>query len=247
MVRSILVLVCALHVAQALVRSGVSRAFDTSLQAASKRSDSMASFKVMEVLTKANTLEASGVDVLHMEVGQPSSSAPPSARKAAQDALAADEAMGYTNPNGLPFVQERIARWYSERHGSDVDPSRVVVTTGSSAGFILSFMSLFDAGDKVGVPSTAYPCYRNVLETFGCEAVPLAGNPADPRSGFDFPTPADVAAAAQDGVRGLILSSPSNPTGAALTAAELEALASSCRENGVRRISGPRHGTGASM
>ena len=204
---------------------------------ASRRSEGMASFKVMEVLTKANSLQASGVDVLHMEVGQPATPAPPAARAAAEAALGRDEAMGYTNPNGLPDVQARIARWYAERHDADVDPARVVVTTGSSAGFILSFMALFDAGDKVGVPSTAYPCYRNLLRTFGCEPVPLAGDAADPRSGFAFPTPADVAAAARDGMRGLILSSPSNPTGAALRADELEALATACAAHGVRFIS----------
>jgi histidinol-phosphate/aromatic aminotransferase/cobyric acid decarboxylase-like protein len=204
---------------------------------ASRRSEGMASFKVMEVLTKANSLQASGVDVLHMEVGQPATPAPPAARAAAEAALGRDEAMGYTNPNGLPDVQARIARWYAERHGADVDPARVVVTTGSSAGFILSFMALFDAGDKVGVPSTAYPCYRNLLRTFGCEPVPLAGDAADPRSGFAFPTPADVAIAARDGVRGLILSSPSNPTGAALRADELAALATACAANDVRFIS----------
>ena len=204
---------------------------------ASRRSEAMASFKVMEVLTKANNLEATGVDVLHMEVGQPATSAPPSARRAAEAALGRDEAMGYTNPNGLPDVAARIARWYEERHGSVVDPRRVVVTTGSSAGFILGFLALFDSGDKVGVPSTAYPCYRNLLRAFGCEAVPLAGDPDDPRSGFGFPTPGDVAAAAGDGVRGLILSSPSNPTGAALDAGELEALATACAAHDVRFIS----------
>ena len=206
--------------------------------ASSRRAAAMASFKVMEVLNKANLLEASGASIMHMEVGQPSSPAPPSARRAAEAELAVDAAMGYTSANGLPELKNRIARWYADRHGSAVDPERIVVTTGSSAGFILSFMALWDAGDKVGVPSTAYPCYRNVLRSLGCEAVPLAGDASDPRSGFEFPTPAQVeAAAAGDGITGLILSSPSNPTGAALSAAELSALAATCDGAGVRFIS----------
>ncbi|KAH8046007.1 transferase [Aureococcus anophagefferens] len=140
--------------------------------ASSRRAAAMASFKVMEVLNKANLLEASGASIMHMEVGQPSSPAPPSARRAAEAELAVDAAMGYTSANGLPELKNRIARWYADRHGSAVDPERVVVTTGSSAGFVLSFMALWDAGDKV------------------------------------------EAAAAGDGIAGLILSSPSNPTGA---------------------------------
>ena len=198
----------------------------------------MASFKVMEVLGKANEMEAAGRSIMHMEVGQPSTPAPPSARRAAEASLAVDAAMGYTSANGLPECQARIAQWYLERHGSVVDPARIVVTTGSSAGFVLSFMALWDAKDKVGVPSTAYPCYRNVLRALGCEAVPLAGDVGDPRSGFEFPTPAQVAAAAEDeGITGLILSSPSNPTGAALDERELAALASTCLARGVRFIS----------
>eukprot|EP00629_Pelagomonadales_sp_RCC1024_P008566 CAMPEP_0119282418 /NCGR_PEP_ID=MMETSP1329-20130426/26696_1 /TAXON_ID=114041 /ORGANISM="Genus nov. species nov., Strain RCC1024" /LENGTH=413 /DNA_ID=CAMNT_0007283075 /DNA_START=120 /DNA_END=1358 /DNA_ORIENTATION=- len=220
---------------QQLLRRGALRPL--ARRASSDRGAQIAGFKVMEVLHHANSLEAAGRDILHMEVGQPSTPAPPHANKAAAAALAADEALGYTSANGLPVVKERIAQWYADRHGSTVDPDRIVITTGSSAGFILSFLALFDAGDRVGVPSTAYPCYRNVLRALGVEAVALAGNPEDPRSGFDFPTPAHVEAAAAEGARGLILSSPSNPTGATLSGAELAALAETCAAKNVRFIS----------
>jgi aspartate/methionine/tyrosine aminotransferase len=168
-----------------------------------------------------------------MEVGQPSTPAPPTARRTAEASLARDEALGYTSANGLPAVKEKIAKWYLDRHGSTVDPARIVVTTGSSAGFILSFLALFDASDLVGVPSTAYPCYRNVLKVLGVTPVALAGDAANPRSGFGFPTPADVTA----DLKGLILSSPSNPTGATLSADELATLAAHCKSNGVKFIS----------
>jgi aspartate/methionine/tyrosine aminotransferase len=209
--------------AVSLTRRGVS----------STRGEGVAGFKVMEVLNAANVLEAGGADVLHMEVGQPSTPAPPTARRTAEASLARDEALGYTSANGLPAVKEKIAKWYLDRHGSTVDPARIVVTTGSSAGFILSFLALFDASDLVGVPSTAYPCYRNVLKVLGVTPVALAGDAANPRSGFGFPTPADVTA----DLKGLILSSPSNPTGATLSADELATLAAHCKSNGVKFIS----------
>ena len=199
----------------------------------STRGEGVAGFKVMEVLHAANTMEAQGADVLHMEVGQPSTPAPPTARRVAESALSRDEALGYTSANGLPQVKERIAQWYLDRHGSVVDPDRIVVTTGSSAGFILSFLALFDAGDRVGVPSTAYPCYRNVLRVLGVEPVPLAGDASNPRSGFGFPQPSDIT----DDLKGLILSSPSNPTGATLSADELQKLAETCSAKGVKFIS----------
>ena len=140
----------------------------------STRGEGVAGFKVMEVLNAANIMEAGGADVLHMEVGQPSTPAPPTARRVAEAALSRDEALGYTSANGLPQVKERIAQWYLERHNSVVDPDRIVVTTGSSAGFILSFLALFDAGDKVGVPRRPIPATATSCES-GRGAVPLAG------------------------------------------------------------------------
>lgn len=113
--------------------------------------------QVMDVLRRAKELEAQGRRVFHLEVGQPSTGAPRSAKRAAAAALEAGEAMGYTTASGLPSLQRRIAQWYLDRHDSVVDPERVVVTTGSSAGFVLAFLALFDAGDAVAVPCTAYP------------------------------------------------------------------------------------------
>jgi len=202
------------------------------------------SFKVMDVLRRATELEAEGRKVLHLEVGQPSTGAPGSAVRAATAALEAGESMGYTTANGLPSLRARIARWYAEKHGSVVDPERVVVTTGSSAGFVLAFAALFDAGDAVAVPCTAYPCYRNVLRALGCEPTSVACETAGDRVGFGFPGPEEisrlVAERARLGfapIRGLIVSSPANPTGATLDAEALASLAAACRAHNIRFIS----------
>ncbi|KAJ8602208.1 hypothetical protein CTAYLR_003627 [Chrysophaeum taylorii] len=206
----------------------------------SRRGRVVESFKVMEVLRRANEMEASGRKVLHLEVGQPRSGAPPSAVAAATRALAAGEPLGYTNANGTDMLRRRIAAWYAERHGAKVDPERVVVTTGSSAGFVLSFAALFDPGDAVAVPSTAYPCYRNVLRALGCEPVEIASSEGP----FRFPGPTDVARLAAERERrgatrprGLVVSSPANPTGATLDASDLGDLATACRDLGISFVS----------
>lgn len=200
--------------------------------------------QVMDVLRRARELEAQGRQVLHLEVGQPSTGAPPSAVAAAAAALEAGESMGYTMANGLPSLRTRISEWYLERHGSVVDPERIVVTTGSSAGFVLAFSALFDAGDAVAVPCTAYPCYRNVLRALGCEPVSTASASRGVTAGFGFPGPDEiarlVAERARQGlspIRGLILSSPSNPSGNMLDANALHELAEACRAINIRFIS----------
>ena len=113
-------------------------------------------FIVMDVMAEANARQASGEDIIHMEVGQPATAAPRAARERARDALASDR-LGYTEALGLPALRERIARYIKERYGVAVRPERVVVTAGSSAGFVLAFLALLDAGDVLGLPSPGYP------------------------------------------------------------------------------------------
>ena len=215
---------------------------------ASRRTDLVASFKVMDVLKKATEMEAMGREVLHLEVGQPKTGAPPSAVAAAQEALSKNLPLGYTEANGLLSLRKRISDYYAEKHGCDVDPSRVVVTTGSSSGFLLSFAALWSAGDAVAVPSTAYPCYRNVLRALECEPVEIKSAYGDEetgsRRGFTFPNGNDLAKLnadrKQEGlspIKGLVLSSPSNPTGAMLTKTQLRDLAAACSKENVRFIS----------
>src|ERR1700712_5316963 len=129
------------------------------LLAASRRSD-VPAFMVMDVMAAAARIEAAGGHVIHMEVGQPAASAPKTALAAARAALD-DGRIDYTSALGIPSLRARIARHYRDTYGCAVDPDRIVVTTGSSGGFILAFLAMFEPGDRVAVTVPGYPPYRH--------------------------------------------------------------------------------------
>jgi aspartate/methionine/tyrosine aminotransferase len=189
-------------------------------------------FIVMEVMREANERAAQGEGILHLEVGQPSTPAPRAVRDAAKRALESD-LIGYTDALGLPALRQAIAQHYRDFYGADVPASRIVVTTGSSAGFLLAFLAAFDPGDRVALASPGYPCYRNILQTLGIEPVLL---PMTEASKFQ-PTVEALQAQAGRPFDGLIVASPSNPVGAVVPAARLTDLAASCRAGGTRLIS----------
>jgi aspartate/methionine/tyrosine aminotransferase len=145
----------------------------------SRRAAAVQPFLAMDVMAAAAAKARTGADVVRMEVGQPSAPAPRAVIAAAQAALATGR-VPYTEALGLPALRERIARDYAERHGVSVAPERVVITTGSSAGFVLAFMSLFDAGARVAVPQPGYPAYRNILAALDLVPAPMA-SPRPPR------------------------------------------------------------------
>jgi aspartate/methionine/tyrosine aminotransferase len=188
-------------------------------------------FIVMDVLRVANERQAAGEDVVHLEVGQPGTSAPKGAIAAAKAALDA-EALGYTEAFGLPMLRARIAEYYRARHGVAVDPERIVVTTGSSGGFVLSFLAAFDPGDRVALANPSYPAYRNILLALGIEPVMLP-------AGLDtrYQPSIELLERAGGELDGLIVASPSNPSGTMLDAGELAALTAYCRDRGIRLIS----------
>jgi len=188
-------------------------------------------FIVMDVLRSANERAARGEDVLHLEVGQPGTPAPRGALGAAHRALDGDR-LGYTDANGLPSLRARIARHYLDTTGVDVEPARIMVTTGSSGGFLLGFLACFDAGDRVALAAPGYPAYRNILSVLGIEPVLL---PAEAKDRFQ-PTP-ELLAAVGGRLDGLIVASPSNPTGTMLGRAPLADLVEACRARGIRLIS----------
>jgi aspartate/methionine/tyrosine aminotransferase len=204
---------------------------DTVLRA-SQRSE-VPSFIVMDVMQAAAEREALGRKVIHMEVGQPGTPAPHAALERVRQALGNDT-LGYTLARGMPALRERIARHYRERYGVSVDPERVVVTTGSSAGFVLAFLGLFDIGARVALPSPGYPCYRHVLSALGQVPVPLI---TDEASRW-MPTADQIDKAAREQrISGLIVASPANPTGTMLEPARMAELVAACRRNNVWFIS----------
>jgi len=186
-------------------------------------------FHVMEVMRAAEERVAAGDEVLHLEVGQPSTGAPEGVLEAAH--LAIDtEVLGYTTAMGLPALRRAIARHYLDWYGVAVDPDRLLVTVGASGGFVLAFLAAFDAGDRVVVPSPGYPCYRNALEALGAEVIDLQVD----RSTRFQPTPEMLERMLP--LDGLVLASPSNPTGTMLLPDELELLVEWCDTNGVRMV-----------
>jgi aspartate/methionine/tyrosine aminotransferase len=187
----------------------------------------------MEVMRAANAREATGKAVYHLEVGQPGTGAPQGVIRAAQAALV-DQRLGYTEALGTIELRQAIVGHYKSFYGISIDIEQVVATTGSSAGFVLAFLSAFDPGDLVALASPSYPCYRNTLSALGIEPILL---PCGTEERFQ-PTPALLDRARAKGpLHGLIVASPSNPAGTMLKGAQLEELCHYCREYEIRLIS----------
>ncbi|MGI8678120.1 MAG: pyridoxal phosphate-dependent aminotransferase [Jatrophihabitans sp.] len=185
----------------------------------------------MRVIDAVARRRAAGLPVIDLSAGQPSTPAPAAVRLAAHRALDTDR-IGYTNALGLPPLREAIAGHYRDRVGLDVDPASIAVTTGSSGGFLLSFLAAFDVGDTVVMARPGYPAYRNMLAALGCRVVEL---PCGPQTRFQ-PTVAQLEALDAPPA-GLVVASPANPTGTMIAPDELRALAAWCTEHGTRLVS----------
>ncbi|MBT0993416.1 aminotransferase class I/II-fold pyridoxal phosphate-dependent enzyme [Cellulomonas sp. DKR-3] len=190
-------------------------------------------FAVMEILAAANARRAAGERVLNLCAGEPATGASEAVRRRAAELLTSGD-LGYTEALGAPRLRAAIAAHYREWYGVEVDPARVAVTTGSSGGFVLTFLAAFDVGDRVALARPGYPAYTNILAALGCEVVELAAGP-----GTRFqPTVAMLEEAhAAAPLEGLVVASPANPTGTMIDAAELAALADWCGAHGVRLVS----------
>jgi aspartate/methionine/tyrosine aminotransferase len=198
----------------------------------SRRSD-VPPFIVMDVMAAAAAREARGERVVHMEVGQPAAPAPQTARAAAQAALEHGR-IGYTEALGVPSLRAHVARHYRETYGLDLDPARVAVTTGSSGAFVLAFLALFEAGDRVALANPGYPPYRHILTALGCEPVLIDTGPG---SRWALSAEALIAAHRKTPLKGVIVASPANPTGTMLRAEVLRDLIRAAEAEGIRVIS----------
>jgi aspartate/methionine/tyrosine aminotransferase len=194
----------------------------------------MPPFHAMAMARAASELATQGRRIMHLEVGQPATPAPSAAREAAARAVLEPQTLGYTTAPGLPALRARIARHYGEWYGVDVDARNVMVVAGASAGFMLAYLACFDAGSRVGVLQPGYPPYRNALEALGMEPVAI---PVDETTRW-APTPEllDAAQRTHGPLDGLILASPSNPTGTVLDASTLGVLCDYCADHGIRLI-----------
>jgi aspartate/methionine/tyrosine aminotransferase len=202
------------------------------LIAPSSRSD-VPPFMVMDVMAAAARIEARGGRVVHMEVGQPAARAPATAIAAAKAALDTGD-IGYTQALGIAPLRARIARHYADAYGVTVEPERIVVTTGSSAGFILAFLALFEPGDRVAVACPGYPPYRHILTALGCEPVMIEISAA---TGWAITVDALLAAHRRTPLKGVLVASPANPTGTMMRPEALADLIAAAEGEGIRFIS----------
>ena len=190
----------------------------------------IAPFVVMDVMEAAARVERSGRRVMHLEVGQPSTAAPRTVLAAAATALQSD-VLGYTVALGVPALRQAIAAHYGRVYGLEVSPDRIAVTTGSSGAFLLAFIAAFDAGARVAVAAPSYPCYRNILQGLDIEVVAV---PCGPETRWEL-TPEILDGLGH--IDGVIVASPSNPTGSMIAGPLLKRLAGWCAAAGAVLIS----------
>ena len=186
-------------------------------------------FIVMDVMEAARKAESEGKNIIHMEVGQPGTPAPKYAKKKLIKELD-NSNLGYTVTLGLPELRHRISKHYGEWYNIDLDPGRIIITTGSSGAFILSFASLFDAGDRVGIGAPGYPSYRQILKSQSLIPVDIETQIKDKFQ----PTSQDIK---KNDLNGLLVASPANPTGSMLDKNSFEKLIYTAHENNVSFIS----------
>jgi aspartate/methionine/tyrosine aminotransferase len=198
-----------------------------------RRLAKVAPFLAMDVLAAAAAKERQGDSVVHMEVGQPSAPAPRLVREAARAALDHGR-IGYTEALGMAPLRERIARYYRDSHGIAVAPERVIVTTGSSAGFVLAFLALFDPGERVAITAPGYPAYRNILGALDLAPATMPLRAADRWT----PTAAAITRLHEEAaLRGVLVMSPANPSGTMLGRPALAEIAQTCRDLGLWLVS----------
>lgn len=198
--------------------------------AISRRSE-VEPFHAMDVLAEANRLRAQGHPVVSLAVGQPSDPAPAVVRKAAADAIAAGK-IGYTDSLGLPALREAIAAHYADHYGIEVPAARIAVTTGSSAGFNLAFLAMFDPGDRVAITAPGYPAYRNVLTALELEVVEIRLNGEGALTADHL-----ERAYREKPLKGVLFASPANPTGAVIPPETLWGIVEAARAMGIAVIS----------
>ncbi|MCA0421990.1 MAG: aminotransferase class I/II-fold pyridoxal phosphate-dependent enzyme [Proteobacteria bacterium] len=197
------------------------------------RRSGVAPFIAMDFMAEAGQRIRAGEDVVSLAVGEPGAPPPRVVRKAVTAALSGGR-VPYTDALGLPALRERIARHYRDAYGVTIPSERVAVTTGSSGGFILSFLALFDVGDRIAIPRPGYPAYRNILEALGLVPVEIETTAAT-----RFALTAEMVAAehAVNPLKGVLVMSPANPTGVMMAPAALSDLAATCTRLGLWLIS----------
>jgi aspartate/methionine/tyrosine aminotransferase len=188
-------------------------------------------FLAMQVMKRANEMQADGVDLVHLEIGQPSTPPPAAVLKALEASLPQTSSHGYSVGMGLPSLRQRISVHYQDWYKMPVDWQRIAITPGSSLGFAIAFLSAFDKGDRIAIATPGYPAYLNLMLALGITPQLL---PA--RAAQNWMPDLDALVESGDIPDGLLLASPANPTGVVMRDDELEAVCRWCDTHGVRLI-----------
>ena len=188
-------------------------------------------FRVMDVMRAAQDAEQAGRAVYHLEVGQPGTPAPTAAREAVKTTLDT-QTLGYTMALGTDELRQGISALYQDWYDTDVPASRIAVTQGASGAFALAFLTAFDEGDSVALATPGYPCYRNILNALGLNVVEIMTGPET-----HYQPTVEALSALAGSIDGLIIASPSNPTGSMLSPEDFTEISNWCQENEVRLIS----------
>lgn len=191
-------------------------------------------FQVMEVMQAAHERSLAGKNVVHMEVGQPATGAPQAVLNFVQQKMSEDK-MGYTVSFGIDPLRQGLSSYYQTQHDCQIDPRRIAVTTGSSAGFMLVFLAAFNPGDRVALARPGYPAYRNILKALGCEVVEIEVSAEDR---YQL-TPEKISIFQNETgkIDGVIVASPANPTGLMMSLAEMQDLYDYCQSEQITLIS----------
>jgi len=186
----------------------------------SKRTSEMTSFIVMDVLERANEMEREGVDIIHLEVGEPDFDTPSCVKEAACRALE-DGHTHYTHSLGMYELREAICEYYLTRYGASIDPDQVIVTSGSSPAIFLVFSALLETDDQVIISDPHYACYPNFIKFVQGQPVTV---PVYEEDGFQY-RPESIKEKITSKTRAIFINSPSNPTGNLLSESRMTAIA----------------------
>lgn len=197
----------------------------------SSRSD-ISMFRALDMMREVNERAAAGEDIKRMGAGQPCFGAPEEALEYARATISSDPRQGYTEAIGMISLRERITQYYQSYYGAKTHPSNIVISVGSSGGFLLVFLAAFDAGDKVAITTPTYPAYRNILKAMNLEIIEIETNAKD-----NYQPTVELLENCGQEFDGLIINSPSNPAGTMLSDSELEKICNWCDAKGIRLIS----------
>ncbi|MCD6485879.1 MAG: pyridoxal phosphate-dependent aminotransferase [Syntrophobacterales bacterium] len=186
-----------------------------------KRASEIPPFIVMDILEKAQAMERSGKDIIHLEVGEPDFDTPECVKEACYRAIRNGKTH-YAHSLGLIELREAICEHYFTKYGVDISPDRIIVTSGTSPAMFLLFSALIEKGDEVIIPDPHYACYPNYISFF--EGVPARVNVSE-ENGFQY-TPEGIEEKITPKTRGFMINSPSNPTGNILSAGMMSEIAS---------------------